>query len=104
MTFTLRRGAVYIANASASLPAKSEGGRPRGSQPRKAIALPDGDVLTPLFTAFAEATGLIRRRCSVFGTSCRASILAASAMCVIERRVPSSPHPRSRAGGGCADC
>jgi hypothetical protein len=41
-----------------SLPAKSEGGRPRGSQPRKAIALPDGDVLTPLFTAFAEATGL----------------------------------------------
>jgi hypothetical protein len=58
MTFTLRRGAVYIANASASLPAKREGGRPRGAQPRKAIALPDGDVLTPLFTAFAEATGL----------------------------------------------
>jgi hypothetical protein len=34
------------------------GGRPRGAVQRKAIALPSGDVLTPLYTTFSEETGL----------------------------------------------
>jgi hypothetical protein len=34
-------------------------GRPRGPQPqRKSIPLPNGDMLTPLFSTFGENTGL----------------------------------------------
>jgi hypothetical protein len=34
------------------------GGRPRGAVQRKAIVLPSGDSLTPLYTTFSEETGL----------------------------------------------
>jgi hypothetical protein len=44
--------------ASAAEPARKRG-RPRGPQPqRKSIPLPDGDMLTPLFSTFGESTGL----------------------------------------------
>jgi hypothetical protein len=44
--------------ATVAEPARKRG-RPRGPQPqRKSIPLPDGDMLTPLFSTFAESTGL----------------------------------------------
>jgi hypothetical protein len=44
--------------ATAAVPAKKRG-RPRGpSSQRKPIPLPDGDMLTPLFSLFSESTGL----------------------------------------------